>query len=169
MRFLFFFDGSAVETVLAGRGDLSALVSLGVCVGCDVPTVDADTLVDVLLEPFFFLSSILAVAVAARKSDVRGESREFFVFRDERSYEKHSFFDTNADREWGEQNAATPSIFGLTRQIHKKKKDDGTIIRTMLAVERNDRLVIGRFGVECSDLILNIIFDNRRLRSEIIF
>jgi hypothetical protein len=146
------------------------LVSWGICVGCDVPTVDADTSVVVLLDPFFFLSSALAVAVAARKSDVRGESQERFVLRDDaRSFEKHLFFDTNADREWGEQNAATPSIFGLTRQIHMKKKDDGTIIRTMLAVERNDGLVIDRFEVEYSDLILNIIFDNRRLRAESIF
>jgi hypothetical protein len=151
---LFLLDGSVVETVLVGRGDLSALVSLGVCVGCDVPTVD-DTLVVVLLDPFFFLS-ILAV-VAARKSDGRRDSREFFIFRDDaRSFEKQLFFDTNADREWGEQNAATPSIFGLTTQIHRKKKDDGTIIRTMLTVERNDSLVIVRFGVEYSDLILNI-------------
>ena len=64
------------------------------------------------------------------------------------------FFDISADREGGEQNAATPSIFGPTTPvIHKNNREDGNTTSTILTVERIDGFPVGRYGAEQSRIV----------------
>lgn len=133
-----------VEAVLVTRGDLSAVVSLDVCVGGDDPT-DDDTCTAVLNASFWLL--IFALVEAWRR-DRRRDLLEYAVLgdTDARSFGKQ-FFDTNADRYEGEPNAATPAIFVLTTSVvQKQTNDDGNIIRPTINVRRNNDILIGQFG-----------------------